>query len=131
MSNHSKSPLFVIPHQEGEPLLATIEQALAGPRTTLDELPALPDIAVTDPYLAQQLQDIHRHWEIRPQPAHGLLARVRTRLAWWLLGPEIRQVNAVHSTLVRLLDSLLVQIDIDRAARRRIEEHLAYQQEQQ
>ena len=75
-----------------------------------------------DPFLAEQLAALHRGWELRPPPASGLLGRLRTRIAWWLHGPEIRQVNQVHATLVRLVDSLVVLADQERAARRRIEE---------
>ena len=126
-----KAPLFVItPDPESGPLLAAVERALAGDPTALAEVPAISDIAASDPYLAQQLVALHHQWEIRPQPAHGLLQRIRTRLAWWLLGPEIQQANATHATLVRLLDSLLAQLDLDRSARRRIEEHLAYRNDE-
>jgi hypothetical protein len=122
-----RANLFVVmPDPAGEPLLAAVERALAGEPTALAALPALTAIAAGDPYLAQQLVALHQSWEIRPLPSRGLLARLRTRLAWWLLGPEIQQANAVHATLVRLIDSLLAQLDQDRAARRRIEEQLAY-----
>jgi hypothetical protein len=61
---------------------------------------------------------LHDTWEIRPPPPRGLLDRLRTRLAWWLLGPEIRRVNATHATLTRLI----VLVDHERAAWRRLEE---------
>lgn len=123
------SNLFVVPEPEDGSLLGAIERSLSGPSTHLGDLPVLPDSALGDPYLARQLLELHRHWEIRPQPTRGLLARLRTRLVWWLLGSEIQQVNAIHATLVRLVDSLLVQLDQDRAELRRVAEHLAYTQE--
>ncbi|HWQ12988.1 MAG TPA: hypothetical protein VNL77_09315 [Roseiflexaceae bacterium] len=117
--------LFLVTPAEGEPLDAAVERALASDASALAALPTLTDVAMGDPYLAEQLAALHRAWELRPPQAAGLLARLRTRLAWWLLGPEIRQINAVHATLVRLADSLVVLADQERAARRRMEEGLA------
>ena len=120
------TPLFIItPSSPGEPLTDAVERALAQRTSPLAELPTLTNVALGDPYLAEQLANLHREWELRPPPAHGLLARLRTRLAWWLLGPELAQASATHATLVRLIDSLVVQLDAERSARRRIEEHLA------
>jgi len=130
MDDGSKLNLFVVVPDEEQPLLAQIEQAMEGKQQMLGTLPTLTNIALGDPYLAQQLVDLHQSWEVRPLAARGLLARLRTRLAWWLSGPELRQVNATHATLVRLIDSLIVQLDQERAARRRIEEHLAMHSEQ-
>jgi len=119
-------PLFVVaPPAPGQPLIDAIERALAQRTSPLAELPTLTNLALGDPYLAQQLANLHRQWELRPPPAHGLLARLRARLAWWLLGPELAQASATHATLVRLLDSLVVQLDVERSARRRVEEALA------
>ena len=81
------------------------------------------DVAQGDPYLAEQLAVLHALWEIQPQPSRGLIDRLRRRIAWWLLEPELRQINAVHATLTRLIDSLIVLADRERAARR-IEEHI-------
>lgn len=121
-----KPPLFVIaPPAEGEPLAAAIERALERRESPLDQLPTLTNVALGDPYLAEQLASLHGGWELRPPPARGLLARLRARLAWWLLGPELAQVSATHATLVRLVDSLVVQLDQERSARRQIEDHLA------
>jgi hypothetical protein len=124
-----ESSLFVVPSVEGASLLGAVESALAGHAQALASLPTLTNVAVGDPYLARQLAELHARHELRPPPARGLLARLRTRLAWWLLGPELRQASEVNATLVRALDSLVVQLDQDRAARRRLEEQLAYQQE--
>lgn len=82
-------------------------------------------VALRDPYLREQLRELHAHWEIRPQ-TRGLWGRIRTRLAWTLLGPELAQANRAHASLVRIVDSLIVHLDEERAARRRIEEHQAY-----
>ena len=122
--------LFSIePDPAGEPLLDAVARGLASPGVSLAALPTMTNVALGDPYLAQELVALHRGWELRPAPAHGLLARLRTRLAWWLLGPELRQASQVHATVTRILDSVIVQLDQDRAARRRIEEQLAYGQE--
>lgn len=102
----------------------------SGPAAPLDALPTMTNVALGDPYLAEQLAALHASWEIVPKAGRGLLGRLRTRLAWWLLGPELRQASATHATLTRLIDSLIVQLDQDRAARRRIEEQLAYREEQ-
>jgi hypothetical protein len=124
--NSDTTPLFIItPSSLDEPLIDAVERALAQRTSPLTELPTLTNVALGDPYLAEQLANLHRQWELRPPPAHGLLARVRARLAWWLLGPELAQASATHATLVRLIDSLVVQLDEERSARRRIEEHLA------
>ncbi len=126
--SHEPQPKLVVV-ERGAPqgaLLAAVEEALGSAQPPVVMLPALTNVALGDPFLAQQLADLHRDWEVRPLPAQGMLRRIRTRLAWWLLGPEIQQVNAVHATSVRLIDSLVVQLDQERAARRRIEEQLAY-----
>jgi hypothetical protein len=118
-------PLFSVALAEGESVLGAVERAMAQPSAPLEQLPTLTNVALGDPYLAEQLVSLHRQWELRPPPARGLLGRLRARLAWRLLGPELAQVNAAHATLVRLVDSLVVQLDEERSARRRIEEHLA------
>jgi hypothetical protein len=127
MSDQSApSDLFVVMPAEDEPLLIAVERALHTDSSALGALPALTNIALGDPYLAEQLAELHRSWSITPRPPRGLWARLRTRLAWWLLGPEIAQANAVHATVVRLLDSVIVHLDQERMARRRLEEHIAY-----
>ncbi len=117
-------PLFLAPAGD-EPLAAQIERALRERRLAVVDVPLLTDVAQGDPYLAEHLAALHAGWEILPQPSCGLLDRLRRRIAWWLLEPEIRQINAVHATLTRLIDSLVVLVDRERAARRRIEEHLS------
>ncbi len=124
----SSSSLFIVQHDAREPVLAVVEQAMRSHVDALSTLPTLTNVTLGDPYLAQQLAALHRDWEVRPQPQRSLLGRIRTRLAWWLLGKEIQRINATHTTLVRLLDSLIVQLDEERAARRRLEEQLAYEQ---
>lgn len=108
-----------------ESVEGAIERALSAPISPLDDLPALTNVALGDPYLAEQLAELRGRWELRPLPAAGLIARIRTRLAWWLLGPELRQASTVNATLLRLADSMVVLVDQERAARRRIEEQLA------
>ncbi|MEN9933977.1 MAG: hypothetical protein RLZZ387_556 [Chloroflexota bacterium] len=125
MTDKRPSLVIVTPAAEDEPLDAALERALAAGASPLADLPALTNVAMGDPYLAEQLAALHRGWELRPPPSTGLIARLRTRLAWWLLGPEIAQINQAHATLVRLADSLVVLADQERAARRRIEETLA------
>jgi hypothetical protein len=122
-SNHD---LFLVSNIGDTPLVEAIERAMTSGAPVLAELPALTNVALGDPYLAEQLVALHQTWETRPQPARGLVSRLRTRLAWWLLGPEIQQINAAHATVVRIFDSLVVQLDQERAARLRIAEHLAY-----
>lgn len=123
-ADHSRTAgaaLFIIP-PAAEPFVERIEHALAERRPADVELPLLTDVAQGDAFLARQLAALRDGWEVRPPPPRGLLDRIRTRLAWWLLGPEIRQINATHATLTRLADSLVVLIDHERAARRRLEE---------
>jgi hypothetical protein len=118
--------LFTVAVGQGEEsVLAAVERGLAQRQSPLAQLPTLTNVALGDPYLAEQLASLHQQWELRPPEARGLLARLRARLAWRLLGPEIERINATHATLVRLVDSLVVQLDDERSARRRIEEHLA------
>ncbi len=116
-------PITLAPDQ---PVLAAVVHALHHRRATdLAQLPTLTNIALGDPYLAEQLAALHRDFELQPPPATTLLARLRTRLAWWLLGREMQQITTTHAELVRVLDSLVVQLDQERIARRRIEAHLA------
>jgi len=124
------SDLFVVVPTDDEPLLVAVERALHTDSSALGALPALTNVALGDPYLAEQLAALHHCWEITPRTPRGLRARLRTRLAWWLLGPEIEQINTVHATVVRLLDSMIVQLDQERMARRRIEEQLAYRKDE-
>ena len=120
-----RPPLILVPPVDAQPIDALLERALAHGSPALHELPSLTNVAIGDPFLAEQLLALHRNWELRPAPVTGFVGRLRTRLAWWLLGPELQQANAVHATLVRLVDSLVVLVDQERAARRRIEEYLA------
>lgn len=119
--------LFIVRPYQNDQILVAIERSMSNQVAALAHLPMLTNVTLGDPYLAEQLAELHRLVEIRPAQRRGLLARIRTRLGWWLLGDELRQVTATHATLVRVLDSLIVQLDQDRAARRRIEEHLAYE----
>lgn len=130
MSEPSSSKLFIVQPQASEPLLAATERAMQAHTDALAMLPTLTNVALGDPYLAQQLADLHTHWEVRPRAQRSVWARIRTRIGWWLFGPEIQQINSTHATLVRLLDSMIVQLDEERAARRRLEEHIAYSTDQ-
>jgi hypothetical protein len=65
---------------------------------------------------------------LRPPQPRGLLGRLRAHLAWWLLGPELQHMNATNATLIRVIDSLLAQIDSDRAKVQRVEEQLAFRE---
>lgn len=98
---------------------------MAHPTPALATLPTLTNVALGDPYLAEQLVTLHHAFELRPQPARSFLSRLRTRLAWWLLGPEMTQLNHVNAALIRTLDSLTVHLDQERAARRQLHEHIA------
>jgi glycosyltransferase involved in cell wall biosynthesis len=120
-----ETSLRIITPGTDETLLTTVERSLSQPPVDLTALPGLTSVVLSDPYLAQQLVSLHQAYEIQPPPARGLLARLRTRLAWWLLGSELRQANYVHADLVRIIDSLLVHLDQERVSRRRLETHLA------
>jgi hypothetical protein len=122
--------VLVPPGPDDEPLAAQIARALSARRPAPIDLPLLTNVAQGDPYLAEQLAALHTIWEIQPQPSRGMLDRLRRRIAWWLLEPEIRQINTVHATLTRLIDSLIVLADRERAARRRIEEYQSHKSTQ-
>lgn len=115
-------PVFVVP--EGEPLLAAVERGLREGGAPLGALPALSDLAARDPFLARELAALHAGWELRPPPAPGPLARLRARLAWWLLGPELAQASGYHAHLARVVDSLVAHLDAERAARAALEARL-------
>lgn len=117
-------PLFVVPEGAGEPLLAAVERGLREGGPPLGALPTLSDLAARDQYFARELAAIHAGWELRPPPARGLVARLRARLAWWLLGPELAQASAYHAHLARAIDSLTAHLDAERAARARLEARL-------
>ncbi|HMP41586.1 MAG TPA: hypothetical protein PKA05_14495 [Roseiflexaceae bacterium] len=118
-------PPFLIEPQEGETPLRAIERALYAPRPVHEALAETSNIALGDAALAAELAALRTSWEVRPPAASGLLARLRTRLAWWLCGPELQQINTAHATLSRIAASLVSHIDAERAARRRIEEQLS------
>jgi hypothetical protein len=120
----SNEPLFLVPEAEGQPLLAAVEHGLAASGPPLDRLSSLSELAMRDPYLARELAALHQGWELRPLPVRGLVARLRARLAWWLLGPELAQASAVNASLVRVLDSLTTHLDEERTARARLEARL-------
>ncbi|NCC32723.1 MAG: hypothetical protein EOM24_11990 [Chloroflexia bacterium] len=114
-------PLFVVPDTHDEPLLAAVERALHADHPALASLPTLTELALRDPFLARELITLREQYELRPPPAHGFVARLRTRLAWWLLGAELAQTSAFHASLVRVVDSLTAHLDEERAARARLE----------
>ncbi len=119
------SPIFLVPEAAGEPLLAAVERGLREGGPALDALPTLGGLAQSDPFFASELAGLHRGWEIRPGRARGLPGRLRARLAWWLLGPELAQASATHAGLLRVIDSLTAHLDDERAARARLEARLA------
>lgn len=114
--------VLITPHDD-EPIDQAIARSLNQGQSPVQQLPALSNVALGDPFLAEQLAALHQQFELRPPMATGLLGRVRVRLAWWLLGAEIAQINQNQARMVRILDSLIVLIDQERAARRRLEEH--------
>ncbi|NTV63904.1 MAG: hypothetical protein HGA65_10265 [Oscillochloris sp.] len=118
------SPLFLVPDPADEPLLAAVERGLRAGGVGLESLPSLGGLAQSDPFFAQELAGLHAGWELRPQPVPSLLGRLRLRLAWWLLGPELAQASATHAALVRVIDSLTAHLDDERAARARLEARL-------
>ncbi len=115
------SSLFIIPPGAADqPLMTAIERAMQQGSPILEDLPVLTNVAIGDPALAEQLHVLRQSWELRPEPPHGLLDRIRTRIAWWLLGPELRQASRVNATMLRLIDSLIVLADNERSERRRM-----------
>lgn len=119
------SPIFLVPEAAGEPLMAAVERGMLQGGAALDALPTLGGLAMSDSFFANELAGLHQSWEIRPRPAAGLLARLRQRLAWWLLGPELAQASAVNASLVRVIDSLTAHLDDERAARASLESRLS------
>jgi hypothetical protein len=117
--------LVTVTPNADEPLDAAFARSLAQPVAPLADLAVLTNVAMGDPYLAEQLAMLRHSFEIRPPASTGLIDRLRTRLAWWLLGREITQITQVHATLTRVIDSLVVLVDQERSARRRIEEQLS------
>ncbi|NJN16094.1 MAG: hypothetical protein HC822_07310 [Oscillochloris sp.] len=125
MSDRPSEGLFLVTPQDGEPLLDAVGRGLNAGAAPTDSLAALSDLAQRDSYLADQLAALRRNWAVQPAVAHGFLGRLRMRLAWRLLGPEIQQINDTHATLVRLLESMVGHLDAERAARARLEARLA------
>ncbi|EFO81271.1 hypothetical protein OSCT_0860 [Oscillochloris trichoides DG-6] len=119
------NPFFLVPHTPDEPILDAVERGLMSAPAPLEQLSTLGDLVQHDPFFAEQLAALHTTWEVRPQPAQGWLARLRLRLAWWLLGPELAQVTTTHAALVRVIDSLTAHLDDERMARTRLEARLA------
>jgi hypothetical protein len=122
MSN--RDPGFLIQPQNDEPLLAAIERGMVAEPPPLSALPTMTDLAARDPYFAAQLAELHTSWAVTISPGAGLRGRLRARLAAWLLGPELEQINAIHARLVRTIASLTSHLDDERAARIRLEERL-------
>jgi hypothetical protein len=116
--------LVLVTPTPDQPLDQAVAAALLHGSAAPTDLPALTNVVQGDPYLAEQLAALRASWELHPEPVHGLIARIRTRLAWWLLGPELRQANRVHATMLRLIDSLIVVIDHERLARRALAERM-------
>ncbi len=113
--------LFIIPSSpEEQPLMAAVEQAMQQREHVLDQLPVLTQVAIGDPALAEQLSLLRQSWELSPEPPRSFLDRLRTRIAWWLLGPELRQASRVNANILRLIDSLVVLVDNERSERRRM-----------
>ncbi|GAB4111197.1 MAG: hypothetical protein Fur005_19660 [Roseiflexaceae bacterium] len=113
--------VLITPHDD-EPIDQAIARSLTQGESPFRQLPALTNVVLGDPFLAEQLAALRQQFELRPPSATGLIGRVRVRLAWWLLGAEITQINQNQARMVRILDSLIVLIDQERAARRRLEE---------
>jgi hypothetical protein len=74
----------------------------------------------SDLYLMQQLSNLRQHFELRPQARSDPLVRLRSRLAWWLLAPEIQQINQAHAATLRILDSLVARLERERTARKEV-----------
>lgn len=117
-------PIMVNPRDD-EPLAAAIARALSGPAIDHHQFAMLSELLTRDAYMAGQVNILHATWAITPPPAATLLARLRRRLAWWLLGPELAQINETHATLTRIVESLIAHLDAERAARQALAERLA------
>jgi hypothetical protein len=120
--------MFAITLADDEPLAEAVSRGLAAPAADLAALPQLSSVALGDPYLAGQLVALRGYVELTPPPQASLLSRLRARLAWWLLGPELRRQTEANAALVRIIDSLLAQIDRDRARVQGLEEQRAFRE---
>jgi hypothetical protein len=116
---------FLIDVADGEDPHAALLRARTTPRSLRDAAADASLLALTDPALAAELRRLRDAVEVRPAPATSLLGRVRTRLAWWLLGDELRQISQAHASISRLCDSLTLHLDAMRASQRQIVEQLA------
>jgi hypothetical protein len=116
---------FLIDVAEGEDPHVALARARAAPRSLRDAAADASLLALTDPALATELRRLREVVELRPAPAGGLLARARARLAWWLLGDELRQISQAHASISRLCDSLTLHLDAMRASQRQLIEQLA------
>lgn len=67
-----------------------------------------------DRYLMAQLSSLRSLAELRPAPGASLVARLRARLAWLLLAPELAQLNQTHAATVRILESLVARLERER-----------------
>jgi len=116
---------FLIDVAADEDPHAALARARTAPRSLRDAAADGSLLALTDPALAGELRRLRDAVEVRPAPAHNLLARVRVRLAWWLLGDELRQISQAHASISRLCDSLTLHLDAMRATQRQLLEQLA------
>jgi hypothetical protein len=121
------SGLFLVQPEADEPLDQAIARGMASPAAILRDAPTLTNVLQGDPFLAEQLAALRSTFELRPAPATGLLSRIRTRLAWWVFGKELQQINQNQAALIRIIDSLIVLVDQERGARRRLAEQLSDQ----
>jgi hypothetical protein len=117
--------LFLVQPEANEALDQAIARGMANASQALHHTPTLTNVLQGDPFLAEQLDTLRKSFELRPAPATGLLARIRIRLAWWLCGTEFRRINQNQAAMIRIIDSLVVLVDHERAARRRLEESLS------
>jgi hypothetical protein len=117
-------PRLVHPHDD-EPLAAAIARALHSSAVDYRQFTDLSELLARDTYLAEQVQELRQAWAITPPPATSVMARFRRRLAWWLFGPELAQINATHATLTRIVESLIAHLDTERALRQALSERLA------
>jgi hypothetical protein len=119
------SNLFLVQPEANEALDQAIARGMANTSAALHDAPTVTNVLQGDPFLAEQLAVLRSTFEVRPAAESGLLARLRTRITWWFFGKELQQINQNQAALIRIIDSLIVLVDHERGARRRLEEQLS------
>ncbi len=96
-------------------VLAAAQDPHTAPVADLDPLMEL------DPYLAEQVQVMHREWSVNPwsiTPSSssvtgqlfGTGQRIIRKLTWWYNFPQWQQISTFHGATVRTTDTLLAHL---------------------